>query len=264
MTLIKWTAMLGLSLSLLSTAYAVDDGFWLDVQNNKSSSVMRYLAQGVDPNIKSREEQPVIMWAIQNEAWGVYDLLVSHRAFDPNVVNAHDETPLMYLAIMGETQRANDLITKGAQVNRLGWTALHYAASKKQVDMAEMLINQGALVNAASADGTTALMMAARSGSSKMVNVLLQHGADPTTRSLAKLSAADWAQSNKQTRLAEQLRQVEAAYQKERVEKKGKMGSFSIQDVVEPSAELSGTPERATQGSSQYFDLKRFDEPATP
>ena len=267
MTLMKWTAALGLSLSLLAPVHAVEDVFWLDVQNNKTSSVMRYLAQGVDPNIKSREALPAVMWAIQNEAWGVYYLLTSHRAFDPNATNDHDETPLMYLALLGEKQRALDLIAKGAKVNRLGWTPLHYAASKKELEMAQLLLDKGALVNAPAPDGTTPLMMAARSGSSKMTNLLLKNGADPTTRSVTKLSAADWAEANKQTRLAEQLRQVEARYQQQRVQTQGKMGAFSIDEVAEQEPAPSGTAERpagTSTGTSQYFDLKRFDEPVNP
>ena len=46
---------------------------------------------------------------------------------------------LLRLAIAGQTERAKKLIARGAQVNRLGWTPLHYAASKGQMEMARML-----------------------------------------------------------------------------------------------------------------------------
>lgn len=262
----RWLVVAGLSLSVVGTSYAVDDEFWLDVRNNKTGSVTKYLAQGVDPNIQSREAQTAVVWAIQNEAWRVYDLLRQHRAFDPNAENGLKETPLMYLAILGELNRAQDLIAQGAKVNRLGWTPLHYAASKGQVPMAEMLIAQGALVNAPGPDGTTPLMMAARSGSSKMVNLLLAQGADPTTLNLAKLSAADWAEANKEPRLASRLREVATTYEQQRIEHKGQVEAILIDEVVEPA---SATHERLSEsepqaGGSQYFDLQRFDEPAAP
>ncbi|NLJ61824.1 MAG: ankyrin repeat domain-containing protein [Alcaligenaceae bacterium] len=243
-----------------STSYAVDDGFWLEVQNNKTAAVTRYLAQGVDPNIKSREQQPVVMWAIQNEAWDVYELLRQHRQFEPNITNANDETPLMYLAIMGQTERAQALIQQGAQVNRLGWTPLHYAASKKQIAMAQLLLQHGALVNAPAPDGTTPLMMAARSGSAKLVNLLLEQGADPTTLSVTKLSAADWAQSNKNTRLAARLREIAAEYEQKRAQNHGQVAPILLGQGQEEVDNLETAESRPSTGTSQYFDLKRFEE----
>lgn len=265
MKLMQWTAVAGLSLVLVGTGFAVEDEFWLDIQNNKTGAVTQYLAQGVDPNIQSREEQPAVMWAIQNEAWRVYDLLTQHRNFDPNVANGLDETPLMYLAILGETERAEALIAKGAKVNRLGWTPLHYAASKKQIPMAQMLLSKGALVNAPAPDGTTPLMMAARSGSSKMVNLLLEKGADPTTLNVVKLSAADWAEANKQTNLAAQLRKVAQSYEQQRIQTKGQNKALSIEETQEqaPATNAPDATNNPANGGSQYFDLKRFEQPAT-
>lgn len=265
MKLMQWTAVAGLSLALVGTSFAVEDEFWLDIQNNKTGAITKYLAQGVDPNIQSREEQPAVMWAIQNEAWRVYDLLTQHRNFDPNAANSLDETPLMYLAILGDIERAQALITKGAKVNRLGWSPLHYAASKNQIPMAQMLLTKGAIVNAPAPDGTTPLMMAARSGSSKMANLLLEKGADPTTLNLAKLSAADWAEANKQTNLAEQLRKVADTYQQQRIETKGQNKALTIQETETQESALGAAenPNKSSTGSSQYFDLKRFDKPVT-
>ncbi len=259
----RWVSVLSLSLGLVSVSYAVEDDFWLDVENNRSQAVLRYLAQGIDPNIKSREEQPAIMWAIQNQAWAVYDLLLAHRQFDPNVTNAHDETPLMYLAILGEDKRGAELIAKGAQVHRLGWTPLHYAASKAQVAMAELLLKQGALVNAPAPDGTTALMMAARSGNRPMVDLLLRQGADPTVQSLGQLSAADWAEANQHTQIAEQLRQLALRYDHSRPTRSGLTDSAHKQMAQPPAlvapAAADTTEAASASGGSQYFDLKRFD-----
>src|SRR3546814_6545439 len=77
----------------------------------------------------------------------------------------------MYLAVAGQTERARTLIARGAQVNRLGWTPLHYAASKGHVETAKLLLANKAMVNAPSPDGTTPLMMAGLSGCHDMLQV---------------------------------------------------------------------------------------------
>src|SRR3546814_4386030 len=79
---------------------------------------------------------------------------------------------------MGQTQRAQDLINRGALINRLGWTPLQYAASKGHLDTVKMLIANKAIVNAPGPDGTTALMMAAYGGNEAVVQYLLDAGAD--------------------------------------------------------------------------------------
>src|SRR3546814_13278259 len=75
---------------------------------------------------------PAIMQAIRDGAWDVYDLLAANKKTALNAININRETPLMYLAVVGETKRAQDLIRRGAMVNRLGWTPLQYAASDRK------------------------------------------------------------------------------------------------------------------------------------
>ena len=122
------------------------------------------------------------MRAVVAGAWNVFDAIAADRRTDVNAENPAGETPLMYLAIAGQTDRARALIARGAQVNRLGWTPLHYAASKGQLAMAQLLLQHKAMVNAPAPSGETPLMMAALSGSKPMVELLLKAGADVTTR----------------------------------------------------------------------------------
>ncbi len=72
---------------------------------------------------------------------------------------------------------AEELIAAGAQVNRLGWTPLHYAASRGRAQTARMLIAHGAIINAPGPDGTTPLMMAALSGNAEVVDLLRRNAA---------------------------------------------------------------------------------------
>src|SRR5690606_1924021 len=161
-----------------TSLHAQNERWWNHIENDRRSQLMEELAQGADPNIKDASGLPAIMFAIQHQSWDVYELLRQHRQIDVNAVNAHDETPLMYLAILGETARMQQLIKQGAEVRRLGWTPLHYAASKGNAETAQFLLKQGALVNAPAPDGTSPLMMAALSGDRATVELLLKNGAD--------------------------------------------------------------------------------------
>ena len=184
---------------------AVPNGWWTAIANDQTSDIEAMLQQGVDPNAVDPRGEPSIMLAVRRKAWDVFDVLAADPRTNVNITNRLDETPLMYLAIVGQTDRARALIRRGAEVNRLGWTPLHYAASTGQMDMAKMLLADKAIVNAPGPDGTTPLMMAALSGSDAMVQLLLKAGADPTTRNLKGQTAADWARQKNFTALAGKL-----------------------------------------------------------
>ena len=197
-----------LALAFTTSVAAVSPNWWVDIANDRVEKIKNELALGEDPNIKTAKGQPAIMQAIQDQAWGVYDLLASHRALNVNITNQNNETPLMYLAIVGDLVRAKALVARGAEVNRLGWTPLHYAASKGQVDMLRYLVASKALVDAPAPDGTTPLMMAAFSGSDDTVRALLDAGAEVTTRNLSKLDASDWARNKNFNALADRLQKL--------------------------------------------------------
>lgn len=198
---------MGLAMGVHAAAPPAD--WWPDVHNDRAEAVRTALARGADPNVRYQNGQPAIMRAVVDGAWNVFDVLAADPRTDLNAQNPAGETPLMYLALVGQTERAEALIARGAQVNRLGWTPLHYAASKGQVDAARLLLRHQAMPNAPSPQqGTTPLMMAAYSGSQPMVQLLLDAGADPLTRDLKGMSAADWAEAGKAGGLARRLREL--------------------------------------------------------
>ncbi|ALM83096.1 ankyrin repeat domain-containing protein [Bordetella sp. N] len=211
-------ALAGLGLTLACAFTAVPPAqaasaadAWIYVVNDNADQMKALLASGWDPNQKNRG-QPALMQAVRDGAWNVFDVLAADRRTDVNAANGSDETALMYLALKGEIKRAQALMARGAQVNRLGWTPLHYAASTGQVAMAKLLLSKQAIVNAPGPDGTTPLMMAGRSGNQQMAQLLLDAGADPTNRSLAGLDAAAWARSAKQDDLAQWLDKASRNY----------------------------------------------------
>ncbi|MFT0548357.1 ankyrin repeat domain-containing protein [Allopusillimonas ginsengisoli] len=260
--------------------------WWVDITNNRASNVKTMLAKGADPNAVSPDGQPAIMQAIREGAWDVYDVLLNNQGTVLNAINIHRETPLMYLAVLGETKRAQDLIRRGALVNKLGgWTPLQYAASKGHLDTVKMLVEHKAIVNAQAPDGTSALMMAAYGGSEPVVRYLLEQGADVTMRNLNKWDAADWARQKKHTSLAQALDNLTATTLAGRNAQHHAGASapaasgpgntvthdqFGSSPASQASQTASGRndTDAAAQSSdsstSRYFDLDRFDKPVQP
>jgi len=69
-----------------------------------------------------------------------------------------------------------------AKMDKLGLTPLMFACGKGRIEIAEILINNKADVNARTPEGNTALFAAVESGKPRMVKLLLEHGADPTAK----------------------------------------------------------------------------------
>ncbi|HEU0229936.1 MAG TPA: ankyrin repeat domain-containing protein, partial [Burkholderiaceae bacterium] len=107
---------------MASAHAAVPDGWWTDIANNRVSDIEGMLLQGANPNAIDPHGDPSIMFAVRRKAWDVFDALAADPQTNVNLANRLDETPLMYLAIVGQTARARTLIQRGAKVNRLGWT----------------------------------------------------------------------------------------------------------------------------------------------
>jgi ankyrin repeat protein len=118
--------------------------------------------------------------------------------FDVNTLNANGESALMLAAIKGHTALAEALIKKGADINKTGWTPLHYAASAAKLDIISLLLENSAYIDAESPNGTTPLMMATMYGTPAAVALLLKEGADPKLKNLQGLTALEFAQRGKQ------------------------------------------------------------------
>lgn len=249
-------AMLLVAMPLLNVHAANPKDWWVDVVNDRGARVATMLREGANPNEISPMGQPAIMQAIREGAWDVYDILLNHPDTVFNAINTHRETPLMYLAVIGETERAKDLIRRGALVNRRGWTPLHYAASTGQMDTARMLLEHGAIVDSPAPDDTTPLMMAAYGGSEAMVRLLLEAGADVSARNKQDYNVVDWAGFKSHTVLARKLQALIDS-----PEDAGSPADETTTDQAPTEAAASGEQKSST---SRYFDLERFNEPVSP
>jgi ankyrin repeat protein len=95
-------------------------------------------------------------------------------------------TPLHYAAARNSADIAKLLIDAGADLEaeaagifQRRAHPLHTAARANAVQVAKLVISGGAQVNARDADDVTPLLVAARNGSAEMVDLLLKSGADP-------------------------------------------------------------------------------------
>jgi cytohesin len=95
-------------------------------------------------------------------------------------------TPLHSATAGGHTEIAELLIDNGADVNAnedYGWTPLHNAASEGHMEVAELLIAKGADVNAKNNYGDNPLHGAAEQGHKEIVELLIAEGADVNAKS---------------------------------------------------------------------------------
>lgn len=158
--------------------------------------VMRdVLKRGLNPNLHEPERgETGLIIAMRHDGNRVFKMLLDHPKIDLEAQSANGTTALMMAAFKRNKPAVLALIAKGAQVNRKGWTPLHFAAAAGDLEIMNVLLEHHAYIDAGSPSGLTPLMLAAREGMEDAVKLLLEQGADATLKDNAfRIDAAEFA-----------------------------------------------------------------------
>ncbi|PQA82863.1 hypothetical protein C5F52_12125 [Limnohabitans sp. TS-CS-82] len=189
------------------------DDFFKAIHFDQVQEVQKLLRRGIDPNSPNEKGVPALLVALQSGSNKTAVLLAQEPQTRVEVSNPNNESALMMAAINNQLEVATVLIERGAEVNRKGWTPLHYAATRGHIAMMRLLLENSAYIDAESPNGTTPLMMAAYYAPPLAVKLLLEEGADPTLRNQAKASALDMALANERKQSAYYLRAFTVAWE---------------------------------------------------
>jgi uncharacterized protein len=152
-------------------------------------------------------------------ALGYIDRLRARLEEDPSRATAYSSdgfTALHYAAFFGKAEVANVLIEAGAKVDAYTQNAfanqpLHAAAAGRHLEVCRILLAAGADVNATQHGGYTPLHEAAQSGDVELAELFLSAGADPSARQDDGQTPAETAEAAGHPDLAARIREVAAA-----------------------------------------------------
>jgi ankyrin repeat protein len=154
------------------------------------------LARGFDANtIEPERLDTALLIAVRQGSVKVIKLLLSTPDVILDARSRNGDTSLMLAAFKKDLPTAKALIDKGAEINRPGWTALHYAAAAGSLPIVRLLLDHDAYIDAESPNKTTPLMMASRAGHREVAEYLLSQGADLQAKNELGLTAVDFARA---------------------------------------------------------------------
>jgi len=190
-----------------ATAGSYDD-FFSAVKQDDAVQVRELLGRGFDPDTLDAKGLSGLYLALREPSLKVARVLIDWPKTNIEIRTDHDESPLMMASLKGELDLAKRLIDRGADVNKPGWTPLHYAATGGHLEIMQLLLDNYAYIDAASPNGTTPLMMAAHYGTAEAVKLLLDAGADPKLKNEQGLTAIDFAYSANRADVAQLIAQA--------------------------------------------------------
>ena len=169
------------------------EDFFTAIKRDDPEAVQTLLRRGFDPNTLDPQRIPGLYLALREPSPKVAGVLIDWPQTRIEIRTEQDESPLMIACLKGQLDMVKKLIARGADINKTGWTPLHYAATSGHIAIMELLLEQHAYIDAESPNGTTPLMMAANYGTLEAVKLLLREGADPALKNQLGLSAIDFA-----------------------------------------------------------------------
>ena len=153
---------------------------WATYQDDRETAAL-LVSAGANVKAVNRYGVTPLSLACTNGNAEIVELLLKAGA-DPNAALPGGETPLMTGSRVGSLASVKALLSRGATVDnkddRRGQTALMWAAAEGHARVVEMLIEVGADLHHRLPSGFTPLLFAVREGRTDIVRVLLKAGAD--------------------------------------------------------------------------------------
>jgi ankyrin repeat protein len=174
-------------------------------QLDYGAKVKTLIQHGEDPNSVDAHGMPLIVYAAKYKADSVVTVLADDPKTDIDALDPAGQNALMLAAINQDQPMVQALLAKDAEVNKTGWTPLHYAASSGDDAIVKLLLDHSAYIDAGSPNGSTPLMMAAAAGHDTTIKLLLDEGADMTIKNQLGLNVIDIAKRYNQRDIAEGL-----------------------------------------------------------
>ena len=146
--------------------------------NGNLSAVQEFVSKGTPVDSTNPDKSTALMWAAFNGHTAVADYLLEQGAtVDAKDINGR--TALLYSSSGPYPETVGLLLRHGADVNLQGktegFTALMMAASEGQMEVARVLLLNGALVDTIDRDGDTAKKFALEKGHPEMLELLESH-----------------------------------------------------------------------------------------
>ncbi len=157
--------------------------FWAACSRD-NSDIAQYLIEqgGIDVNRPRVHRGPTpLHLTLQNDRIEVTKVLLKNGA-DVNRETEVFHTPFMWAVRQGKLEAVTMLLAHHAEINKISKdvTALHIAAASGNTGMIELLLKEGADVNIDSGLGCTPLHIAAWCNRVEIAKILLEQGADST------------------------------------------------------------------------------------
>lgn len=179
------------------------EDFFNAIKRDDERSLTALLARGFDVNTLNPEGLHGLYLALREPSVKVSAVLLEVPKIDVNALNPKGESPLMIAALTGQNAAAERLVRLGADLNKTGWTPLHYAATSGNIKLMTLFLEHHAFVDSESPNGTTPLMMAAMYGTTDAVTLLLAEGAVAELKNQQGLTAIDFARRAERADAAE-------------------------------------------------------------
>lgn len=183
---------------------SIDEKLMLAARNGDKAEVEKLLEMGANVNAESKlpdfdkyttitliknsfycKRVPALHSAILNGHFEIAELLIEKGA-NVNLALPHyyDVTPIKVAIITGHNNFYNLLIINGADVNKLEnnneRNLIHLAINENNTDGLEPIIKKMENLNTTNCIGKSALVEATKKHNLKLVELLLQYGADPS------------------------------------------------------------------------------------